>query len=148
MLAEQERVQREQVVDLFRADLGRVLDIPRVDCVRAGAYLKRGGAGDQAAQKVEVAGAVDDEARRALCERADQEDDRGHRLAGAAHPVDKQQMIWVRRIERVQPLQGSSRKGVAERYAVGAPARGSTQGEGVADVAADVLAPASRHVTP
>ena len=47
MLAQQQRVQREQIVDLLRADLRGVLDVPGVDRVRVRADLDRRGAGDQ-----------------------------------------------------------------------------------------------------
>ena len=47
MLTQQQRVQREQIVDLLRADLGGVLDVPRVDRVRVTADLDRRGARDQ-----------------------------------------------------------------------------------------------------
>ena len=62
-------------------------------------------------------GAVDDEPARALRDRAREQDDRGHRLARARHAVDQQQVVGVRRVERVQALQRPPGQRVAERDA-------------------------------
>ena len=93
-----------------------------------------------------MAGAVDDEPGRAVADGAGEHDDCRHGLPGPRHAVDQQKVVGVLRVERVEPLQCPAGQREPERDSIGAAAAGADEGECVADVRAQVLAPPSGQI--
>ena len=148
VVADQQRVQADQVGDLLRRRPGRVRDVPGVDgvLVLGAADREMARAGNQRAEEGVVAGTVEHVAAHAVRQAARQDHVDGERLAAAALGVDQQRAVVVRRVERVEQLDGAARLGEAERDARRRAAAGADQRQAVADVAGDVLARQPRHV--
>ena len=105
-------------------------------------------AGDELAQELVVAGAVEDEGLHAVGEKAREQDVDQERLAAAGARVDQQRAVVVRGVERVDQRDLAARVGERERDPGGRPARGADERDGVADVAGDVLARQASDVAP
>ena len=148
VVADQQRVQGDEVGDLLDRRVGRVLDVPRVDGVLVGGGADRqvASAGDERAEELVVAGAVEHEGLHAVREEPRDEDVDEERLAAAGARVDQQRAVVVRGVERVDQRDLAARVGERERDPGRRPAAGADQRDGVADVAGDVLARQPRDV--
>ena len=104
------------------------------------------GAGDERAQELVVAGAVEHERLHAVREQPRDQDVDQERLAAAGARVDEQRAVVVGGVERVDQRDLAAGVGERERDPGRRPAAGADQRDGVADVAGDVLARQPREV--
>ena len=93
-----------------------------------------------------MAGTVEHVAAHAVRKAAGQDHVNRECLAAAALAVDQQRAVVVRRVERVEQLDGAARLGEAERDARRGAAAGADQRQAVAHVARYVLARQPCHV--
>ena len=148
MIADQQRVQRDEEGDLLDRRAGRILDVPRVDGVlvrrRADRQVPR--PGDEPAEELVVPGAIEHERLHAVREEARQQHVDQEGLAAPRARVDQQRAVVVRWVERVDERDFAAGIGERERDPARRSARGADQRDGVADVAGDVLAREPRDV--
>ena len=97
-------------------------------------------AGDELAEELVVAGAVEHEGLHAVREEPREQDVDEERLAAAGARVDQQRAVVVRGVERVDQRDLAAGVGERERDPGRRAAAGADQRDGVADVAGDVLA--------
>ena len=121
VVADEQRVQGDEVGDLLDRWAGWVLDVPRVDRV----VISRGADGevlrarDELAEELVVAGAVEDEGLHAVRQEARDEHVDEEGLAAAGAGVDQQRAVVVGWVERVDERDLTARVGEGERDAGG-----------------------------
>jgi hypothetical protein len=117
MVADQQRVQRDQIGDLLKRRVGRILGIPRVDrvLVAGGADRQMPGARHQPAEELVVAGAVQHARLHAMGQAARDQDVDQEGLAAARARVDQQRAVVMRGVERVDQRDLAARVGERER---------------------------------